>query len=141
LASQRWQEDRIEDVAFSPDGQLILSASADKTLKLWDLENTSEPRSLEGHWHSVLAGAFSPDGNFILSGGKDKRLIIWETDTGSIRWDSQTDRENGKFEGHSDEITDVAFPPMAVCFCQQQAATRQSCYGILRMTSRLRKKH
>jgi WD40 repeat protein len=59
-------------VAFSPDGKRIVSASQDKTLKVWDLYTGREVLSLKGHADTVQSVAFSPDGKRIVSGSLDK---------------------------------------------------------------------
>src|SRR4030042_3789322 len=56
---------KVKAVAFSPDGARIVSASWDKTLKLWDAPHGQEPRTLSGHSGWVEAVAFSPDGTKI----------------------------------------------------------------------------
>ncbi len=67
----------VRAIAFSPDGQQILSGSYDRTLRLWDTDSGQLIHKLEGHTSSVLAIAFSPDGKQILSGGWDKTLRLW----------------------------------------------------------------
>jgi WD40 repeat protein len=66
--------------AFSPDGQRIVSGSADKTIKIWDVESGREIRTLSGHGNYVECVAWSPDGRRIISGSRDKREVIdsWE---------------------------------------------------------------
>lgn len=66
----------VKGCAFSPDGSRIVSASDDKTLKLWDAENGAELASLAGHTYSVNGCAFSPDGHRVLSGSGDKTLKV-----------------------------------------------------------------
>ena len=68
--------------AFSPDGRLIVSASSDDTLKVWDARTGQMLRSLEGHSDYVLGCAFSPDGNLIISASEDNTLKVWEAQTG-----------------------------------------------------------
>jgi WD40 repeat protein len=72
----------VHDCAFSPDGSRIVSASGDKTLKIWRLPGGVEEFTLAGHEWSVTACAFSPDGSRILSGGLDETLRIWDAVTG-----------------------------------------------------------
>jgi WD40 repeat protein len=57
--------------AFSPDGVRIVTASEDKTARIWDAATGKEVAVLRGHEGAVLSAAFSPDGSQILttSGG------------------------------------------------------------------------
>jgi hypothetical protein len=68
--------------AFSPDSTRIVSASSDKTLKVWDAVSGQQLRTLEGHTAWVLGCAFSPDGSLIFSVSADKTLRIWEAASG-----------------------------------------------------------
>ncbi len=70
--------------AFSPDGRLIVSASFDKTLRVWDVGTGRPVRTLGGHGDPVMACAFSPDGHFIVSASKDKTLRVWDVATGEV---------------------------------------------------------
>jgi WD40 repeat protein len=50
----------VNAVTFSPDGQLVASASHDKTVRLWDVAMGTALRTLMGHSGSVKAVTFSP---------------------------------------------------------------------------------
>ncbi|EKD10830.1 hypothetical protein SPLC1_S050380 [Arthrospira platensis C1] len=54
---------RVEAVAIAPDGKRAVSASSDKTLKLWDLERGTELATLRGHSDRVWAVAIAPEGS------------------------------------------------------------------------------
>ena len=69
--------------AFSIDGRLFVSASADKTLKIWDVQTGQCKCTLSGHSFWVRACCFSPDGANVLSGSADKTLKIWDAATGA----------------------------------------------------------
>jgi WD40 repeat protein len=70
--------DRVNSVAFSPDGCSALFGSSDDTLKLWDVATGNEIRTLAGHTNTVLSVAFSPDGKTALSGSADNTLKLWD---------------------------------------------------------------
>jgi WD40 repeat protein len=64
---------------FSPDGKQIVSASADKNLKLWDLAGNCL-QTFVGHTAEVSSANFSPDGKQIVS-SQSLRLLSHEAET------------------------------------------------------------
>jgi WD40 repeat protein len=63
-------------MAFSPEGQRLATASADGTVRLWDL-SSAESRVLRGHDGSVPLVAFSRDGRQVVAGGQDGTVRMW----------------------------------------------------------------
>ncbi len=68
LVVQTGHSSRIVSVAVSSDGKTVVSADADKTIKLWSLETGQELRTFTGHTESVYSIVFSPDGKTFASG-------------------------------------------------------------------------
>lgn len=68
---------RVQSVAFSPDGELLVSGSSDQSVRLWRVETGELLRALEGHTDAVRSVAFSPDGELLASGGDDKLIRLW----------------------------------------------------------------
>ena len=71
----------IAALAFSPDGNTLASASADQTVRLWEMSDHAEKRRFQGHTDEVWAIAWSPDGASLVSGGKDGTVRYWDTTT------------------------------------------------------------
>ena len=94
--------DSVFAVAIAPDGVKAISASWDKTLKIWDTETGTEVRTLTGHTGWVTAVAIAPDGRRAISASWDNTLKIWDTETG---------REVRTLTGHSDWVEAVAIAP------------------------------
>ncbi len=67
-------------VAVTPDGQRAVSASGDKTLKVWDLESGRELRTLHRPLDWVTGVAVTPDGQRAVSASDDKTLKVWDLD-------------------------------------------------------------
>jgi WD40 repeat protein len=74
----------VQQVAFSPDGRRLASASLDRTVKVWDWSSCREIITLRGHTDAVWTLAFSPDGERLASGGQDGAVKIWDADHGSV---------------------------------------------------------
>ncbi|HEY9621592.1 MAG TPA: AAA-like domain-containing protein [Crinalium sp.] len=70
----------VYSVAFSPDGQRIVSGSGDNTVRLWNLDGTPIGQPVQGHTASVYSVAFSPDGQRIVSGSGDNTVRLWWAD-------------------------------------------------------------
>jgi hypothetical protein len=67
----------VWSVAFSPDGQRIVSGSWDNTVRLWDSTGTPIGPPFQGHTAAVWSVAFSPDGQRIVSGSWDNTVRLW----------------------------------------------------------------
>ena len=110
--------DSVWTVAFTPDGKYVLSGSADKTMKLWDiaggtLENKPWEikckygkliRTFSGHSENVNSVAFSADGTYILSGSADGTLKLWDVASGK-------ELRTFTFPGHGDQLVLAVFSP------------------------------
>ncbi|MDQ1725908.1 MAG: hypothetical protein QOG52_2936 [Frankiaceae bacterium] len=67
----------IEDLAFSPGGDQLASASDDGSVLVWSMKTGERLASLTGHSGRVNAVAFSPDGRTLVTGGFDGRTVTW----------------------------------------------------------------
>ncbi|BAY24597.1 WD-repeat protein [Calothrix sp. NIES-2100] len=92
----------VNAVALTPDGNYVISGSADNTLKVWNWQTGEELRTLEGHSSSVNAVTLTPDGNYVISGSDDSTLKVWN-------W--QTGEELRTLAGHSHSVNAVALTP------------------------------
>jgi len=94
--------ERGRAVAVTPDGHQVVSASDDRTLKVWDLHTGKELWTLKGHSERVRAVAVTPDGQQVVSASNDKTLKVWDLDTG---------KKVRTLEGHSERVRTVAVTP------------------------------
>ena len=74
----------VSGCAVTPDGRRVVSASSDKTLKVWDLNTGRVLATLEGHTRGVRSCAISPDGKHVVSASADKTLKLWDLDAGRV---------------------------------------------------------
>ena len=104
IAALTGDTDRIHSMAFSPDGNTLVSGSYDGTVRLWDVAAHRQIGApLAGHDDKIYTVAFSPDGKLVASGADD----------GVVRlWDVATHRQIGApLAGRDGEINSVAFSP------------------------------
>lgn len=93
---------RIFSVAFSPNGQFLASASADRTIKLWSPHTGKCLKTLHGHGSWVWAVAFTPDNNLLASASYDHTIKMWDVSSGGcVR----------TLQGHPSSVLAIAFSP------------------------------
>ncbi len=90
----------INSAKFSPDGRLLVTASADKTAKVLDLETGKLIHTLP-HQNAVISAEFSPDSKRIVTITSDARANIWEVETEKLATSLQ----------HQDAINSAKFSP------------------------------
>jgi WD40 repeat protein/serine/threonine protein kinase len=93
-------QDVVNDAVFSPDGARILTASRDKTAKLWDAASGKLIASF-AHQDGVTHAAFSPDGARILTASADHSARLWDVASGKLI---------ASF-AHQDRVSDAVFSP------------------------------
>jgi WD40 repeat protein len=76
----------VKSLAFSPDGQRLLSASLDGQIKVWDTHNRTELASISAHKQYLTAIAVSPSGElFASAGGVPAEVKLWDAQTLRLR--------------------------------------------------------
>jgi WD40 repeat protein/serine/threonine protein kinase len=94
--------DLLRSATFSPDGLHIVTASADKTARIWDVASGRELIRLIGHTGLVYAARYSPDGSRIVTASADKTARIWDPVTG---------RQLLSLDGHTETVRSAWFSP------------------------------
>ncbi|MCA9670235.1 MAG: hypothetical protein KC503_31790 [Myxococcales bacterium] len=92
--------DRVNGVAFSPDGTQVASASSDETVRLWDVATGTPQMLLRGHDDGVITVAFSHDGKRLASASWDESIALWDAARGS---------RQRVLIGHGSEARSLAF--------------------------------
>ena len=87
-----------------------MSASVDKTLKVWDVATGECVATLEGHSNSIYCVAIFSDGRRIVSGSRDGNLKLWGIAPVSVDL-SKPAELRGKLNGHSGSVNCVAISP------------------------------
>jgi WD40 repeat protein/serine/threonine protein kinase len=83
LKGHRWA---LFDLVFSPDPELpcLASASADGTVRIWDVNSGREMVTGLEHSNDARCVAFSPDGRLLASGGHDRIVKVWDARSGKL---------------------------------------------------------
>ncbi len=82
LAVLQGHQDRVWSAAFSPDGAKVVTASSDRSARLWDAASGQELAVLQGHEDRVWSAAFSPDGAKVVTASSDRSARLWDAASG-----------------------------------------------------------
>jgi WD40 repeat protein len=90
----------VMGATFSPNGQMIASASWDSTIKLWTPRG-QELKTLKGHSGELWNVVFSPDGKTLASASSDQTVKLWNIDGTELH----------TLTGHTGAVIEVMFSP------------------------------
>lgn len=98
--------EQVRALAFSPDGKLLAAAGGlparKGEIKIWDVAQRTEIRTITGHLDCIYAVAFSTDGKILATSSYDKLIKLWDVATG---------KEIRTLKDHIDAVYDLAFTP------------------------------
>lgn len=72
----------VKFTSYSPDGRSVVTASEDKTARVWDARSGQPITPFLKHEDIVFYAAFSPDGGAVVTASKDKTARVWDSKTG-----------------------------------------------------------
>ncbi|MCI0744603.1 MAG: protein kinase [Verrucomicrobia subdivision 3 bacterium] len=92
----------VQSVAFSTDGQWLVTGGDDGTARIWDSATGRELFTFRGHGLPITSVAVFPNRQWIVTGSRDKTAKIWETASGEhLR----------TLSGHEEAVSSVALSP------------------------------
>lgn len=92
----------IKSLSYNFDGTKILTASWDKTARIWSAEDLMESHLLSGHSEPIEEACFSPDGRYVVTVSHDRTARVWSSSSGDLLH---------VLAGHSDALNGVAVSP------------------------------
>ncbi|MFQ5636872.1 MAG: hypothetical protein ACE5IR_02620 [bacterium] len=92
----------VNSLAFTPNGALLATGSADNTIKIWNTETGEMLRTLSAHEADIFSIALSPNGRTLASAGYDAKLILWDMVQGEIL---------NTIDGHEQPVVSIAISP------------------------------
>ncbi len=95
-------KNRVNSASFSPDGTRVVTASFDKTARVWDAASSKPIGEPLRHDGAVNSASFSPDGTRVVTASFDKTARVWDAASG---------QPLGEPLRHKDIVRSASFSP------------------------------
>ena len=92
----------MSTAVFSPDGTQVVTASQDRTARIWETASGRLLQTLKGHTDNVWGAVFSPDGGRVLTASRDDTARIWDAGIGRLL---------RTLTGHTNSVSSALFSP------------------------------
>ncbi|KAK2497850.1 hypothetical protein MC885_014526, partial [Smutsia gigantea] len=110
---------KIYAMHWGYDSRLLVSASQDGKLIIWDSYTTNKMHAIPLRSSWVMTCAYAPSGNYVACGGLDNICSIYNLKTreGNVRvsrdalWDIETAQQTTTFTGHSGDVMSLSLSP------------------------------
>ena len=127
----------IQDIVFTRDGKQLVSASQDKSIRVWDIEAERTVRIIrgeigDGREGKIFAMALSPDDHYLAVGGwMGPNAKFDRKDVGSIRlYDFQTGELLALLRSHKDVVITLSFSPDSKWLASGSADKRVKIWDV-----------
>ena len=125
----------LTSAEFSPDGKQLLTASADQSARIWDVNSGAQLALLDDHVGPIFEAHFSLDGARVLTGSEDGTAKLWDATTGALLTTIKAGPRRifgARFAGDSRLGLSVWGNPMELW---SASGAREECPAIARMAS------
>jgi WD40 repeat protein len=85
LRTLRGHRNKVDCLAFAPDGRTLATGGANETVRLWEVATSREQATLAGTQGEVYGVAFAPDGKTLATAGFDRTVRLWDLATNQER--------------------------------------------------------
>jgi WD40 repeat protein/Flp pilus assembly protein TadD len=130
LAPPLWHAASVQIAAFSPNGKLVVTGSADRTARVWNVNTGNPVGALLKHKHEVICAAFSPDGARLVTGSGENFNEADGKFAAQI-WDVRTGLPLGQPMMHQKRVSCVAFNPNGTLLLTAETSFRAADGGCV----------
>ena len=110
--------------AINKEESQLASGSADKSIKIWNLEERIEQFTLKGHESDVTCIDYHPSGSYLISSEKENGTILL--------WNLKESKEENRFEEHKGPVLSLAFNPRGDIFASGSQDTTIIIWDFLK---------